>query len=390
MSALGQVRLVAGREMATRVKDKGFIVSSIVIVLLVVGVMVFQLLAQNSGSTTDIGTVSGGAQVEQALVRAGEQVGTVVTVTELPDGAAARQAVEDGDVAAVLIDGAGDSPQVVVETSQDDAAASIAETAVGALSVARQLGEQGVDLVAAPAISFDVLDPSSADTGPAVVVALLGVVVLYGLLILFGQFVAQGVVEEKSSRVVEILLSTMRPWQLLAGKIVGLGLLGLVQLVLIAVIGVTGALAFDVVDVPGEVIGTVVSVVAWFVLGYAFYASVFAVAASLVSRQEDLGSVLTPTTLLLVVGFVVSVQAAQDPGGTLAAVTSFVPGLSPLVMPVRTAAGEAAAWEVAVTVLLMLVAIAVVVRIGGRVYSGALLRTGGKTKLREALAAERG
>lgn len=390
MSAFGQVRLVAGREMSTRVKDKGFIVSSIVIVLLVLGLMVFQLVSGSSTSTTAVGTVDGGAQVEQALVRAGEQVGTEVTVTELPDEAAARRAVEDGDVEAVLIGGSGDSPRVVVETSADDGAASIAESAVGALSVARQLGEQGVDLVAAPPISYDVLDPDDDGDSTAVLVALLGVVVLYGLLILFGQFVAQGVVEEKSSRVVEILLSTMRPWQLLAGKILGLGLLGLAQLVTIAVIGVVGSLALGVVSVPSAVVPTVVSVVAWFVLGYTFYAAVFAVAASLVSRQEDLGSVLTPTTLLLVVGFIVSLQAAQDPGSTLATVTSFVPGLSPLVMPVRMAAGEAAAWEVAVAVVVMLAAIAVVVRIGGRVYSGALLRTGGKTKLREALAADRG
>ena len=120
------------------------------------------------------------------------------------------------------------------------------------------------------------------------VVAIIGIGVLYGLLILFGQFVAQGVVEEKSSRVVELLLATMKPWQLLAGKIVGLGLLGLAQIVVIAVVGVAGALAFDLVDIPGELIGTAVSVVLWFVLGYAFYAAIFAVAASLVSRQEDL------------------------------------------------------------------------------------------------------
>ena len=225
--------------------------------------------------------------------------------------------------------------------------------------------------------------------GQRIVVAFIGVSVLYGLLLLFGQFVAQGVVEEKSSRVVEMLLSTMRPWHLLAGKILGLGVLGLAQIALIAGAGVTGALAFDLVDVPGDLIGTALSVVAWFVLGYTFYAAVFAAAASLVSRQEDLGEVLTPTTLMLVFAFVVGLQAAGDPGGTLAAVTSYVPGLSPLVMPVRQAAGEAAAWEVGVAVLLMLVAIGLVVRLGGRVYAGALLRTGGRTRIREALRAER-
>ncbi len=351
--------------------------------------MVFQLISGGSGSSTTIGTVDGGTQVEQALVRSGEQVGTDVTVTEFPDVGAARQAVGDGDVDAVLVGGAGDDPQVVVETSRDDAASAIAGTAVGALSVARQLGEQGVQLTPPPAISYDVLDPAAGGDDEAVVVALLGVVVLYALYILFGQFVAQGVVEEKSSRVVELLLATMKPWQLLAGKILGLGVLGLVQIVLIAVIGVTGALALDVVDLPGQLIGTVLTVIAWFILGYALYASIFAAAASLVSRQEDLGSVLTPTTLLLVVGFIVSIQAAQDPGSTLATVTSFVPGMSPLVMPVRMAAGEAAAWEIALSVALMLLAIGLVVRVGGRVYAGALLRTGSKVKIREALAAAR-
>jgi ABC-2 type transport system permease protein len=157
---------------------------------------------------------------------------------------------------------------------------------------------------------------------------------------------------------------------------------------LIAVLGVTGALAFDLVDVPGRLIGTVVAVVCWFVLGYAFYASVFAAAASLVSRQEDLGSVIAPTSTLLVVSFIIAIQAASAPAGTLATVTSFIPGLSPMVMPVRMAAGEAAVWEVALAVLLMLAAIAVVVRIGGRVYAGALLRTTGKVRLREALRSE--
>jgi ABC-2 type transport system permease protein len=136
-------------------------------------------------------------------------------------------------------------------------------------------------------------------------------------------------------------------------------------------------------------VGTAVSVVLWFVLGYAFYAAIFAVAASLVSRQEDLGTVLTPTTLVLVGAFIVGIQAASDPAGTLATVTSYVPGLSPLVMPVRQAAGDVAPWEIALSVLIMVVAIALVVRLGGRVYAGALLRTSGKTKLREALRAER-
>ena len=218
-------------------------------------------------------------------------------------------------------------------------------------------------------------------------IAFLGVAVLYGLLILMGQYVAIGVVEEKSSRVVELLLSTIKPWQLLAGKVIGLGLLGLAQLLVVCVAGLSAAIAFDVVAVPGDAIGTMAQVIGWFVLGYAFYAAVFAAGAALVSRQEDLQSVLLPMITLLVAAFFVAITAAQNPDGLLARITSFVPALSPMVMPVRSAAGNVAWWELVVAVGLMLAAIAAVIRLGGRIYAGALLRMGGgKVKVKDALA----
>jgi ABC-2 type transport system permease protein len=382
------VRLVAGREISTRIRDKGFLVGSAVLIVLILGMLIFQV-AMNSGSdTTRIAVVGGSPAVTEALRAQGDAQGTDVEVVAYDDEAAARTAVEDGDVDAALLSPAGAQPELLVESGGGQTE-RLAQGAVQGMAISQQLAESGVTLQAPPEVDVVALDPNADADLEAAVVALVGVVVLYSLLILFGQFVAQGVVEEKSSRVVELLLATMRPWQLLAGKIVGLGLLGLAQMLVIAVIGIAGALTFDVVSLPGRLIGTVLTVIAWFVLGYAFYASVFAAAASLVSRQEDLGSVITPASLLLVVGFVISIQAAQDPTGTLATVTSFIPGLSPLVMPVRQAAGGAQWWEVVVSVVLMLVSIAAIVRIGGRIYSGALLRTGGKVKLREALQAER-
>jgi ABC-2 type transport system permease protein len=381
------VRLVAAREVSSRIRDKNFIVSSVVIIVLLLGLLAFQVVAGSGDSGSRLGIVGDDGRLGAAVQAQAEAVGVDVEVVDYTDEAAARAAVEDEEVDGVLLDGAGPAPELLV-TGRDATLEALVGGAVSGVAISDRLLEAGVDLQSLPEVAVTPLGGSD-DDGQRVAVAVIGVVVLYGLLLLFAQFVAQGVVEEKSSRVVELLLATMRPWQLLAGKILGLGLLGLGQMVVIGVVGVTAALALDVVEVPGEVIGTVVTVVAWFVLGYAFYASVFAVAASLVSRQEDLGSVLTPASMLLIVGFVVSVQAAGDPGGTLATVTSFVPGMSPLVMPVRQAAGEAALWEVALAVVLMLLAIALAVRLGGRVYAGALLRTSGKTKIREALRAER-
>jgi ABC-2 type transport system permease protein len=382
------VRLVAGREISTRIRDKGFLVGSAVLIVLILGMLGFQVAINSGSDTTRIAVVGGSSAVTEALRAQGNALGTDVEVVPYDDEASARTAVKDGDVDAALLSPAGRQPELLVENDGGQTE-PLVQGAVQGMAISQQLADAGVQLASPPQVDVVALDPDADADLEAAVVALVGVVVLYSLLILFGQFVAQGVVEEKSSRVVELLLATMRPWQLLAGKIVGLGLLGLAQMLVIAVIGIAGALTFDVVSLPGRLVGTVITVIAWFVLGYAFYASVFAAAASLVSRQEDLGSVITPASLLLVVGFVISIQAAQDPTGSLSTVTSFIPGLSPLVMPVRQAAGGAAWWEVVVSVVLMLISIAVIVRVGGRIYSGALLRTGGKVKLREALRAER-
>jgi ABC-2 type transport system permease protein len=382
------VRLIASREISARVRDKNFIISSIVIIVLLVGTLGLQVVLNSGSDTTRVGVV-GDPALEAAIQAQGKALDVDVTVKALDDEDAARAAIEDDDVDGVLIAQEGQEPELLVEQSAGGSLQAVVQGAVAQLSLSEQLASVGISALEVPEVSVTALDPQADQDGQRVVVAIIGIGVLYGLLILFGQFVAQGVVEEKASRVVELLLATMRPWQLLAGKVVGLGLLGLAQIVVITVVGVTGALAFDLVDIPGDLVGTAVGVVAWFVLGYAFYASIFAAAASLVSRQEDLGTVVMPTTLVLVVAFVIGIQAASDPSGTLAVVTSYIPGVSPLVMPVRQAAGDVAVWEIALSVVLMLVAIGLIVRLGGRIYAGALLRTSGKTKIRDALRAER-
>jgi ABC-2 type transport system permease protein len=388
LSSASLVRLVAAREISARVRDKNFIISSVVIIVLLLGSLGLQVALSSGGDEVRIGVVGDSPTLEQALAAQGEALDVDVTVVDLPDDAAARAAIDDDEVDGVLL-AQGEDVELLVEQSAGGSLQAVVQGAVAQLSVAEQLQAAGLASLDVPDVRVTALDPDADEHNQRIAAALIGVGVLYGLLILFGQFVAQGVVEEKSSRVVELLLATMKPWQLLAGKILGLGLLGLAQIVVIAVVGVAGAIGFDLVDIPGDLIGTAVSVVLWFILGYALYAAIFAVGASLVSRQEDLGTVLMPTTLVLVAAFVVGIQASADPDGTLATVTSFVPGLSQMVMPVRQAAGNVPLWEIVLAVVLMLAAIALIVRLGGRIYAGALLRTGGKTKLREALRAER-
>jgi ABC-2 type transport system permease protein len=145
------------------------------------------------------------------------------------------------------------------------------------------------------------------------------------------------------------------------------------------------ATAVNAISVPASALGTIGWVLAWFLLGYAFYSSLFAVAGAIVSRQEELQNTATPLNLLMVGSFLVAfLGAGSNPGSTLATVSSFLPPVAPLVMPVRIAAGEAAAWQVAASVGIMLVSIVAVVLLASRLYEGAVLRTGARVKLGDA------
>ena len=165
---------------------------------------------------------------------------------------------------------------------------------------------------------------------------------------------------------------------------IGLGILGLGQLLALAVFGLAAAGASGALDIDGDVLGAAGLALAWFVVGYAFYGAAFACAASLVSRQEDLQSVLTPLSLLLMIGFFSSFAVASDPDGTFAVVASFIPPLAPMIMPLRIAVGEATTAQIVGAFVVTLGSAAVLIPLAARIYSGAILRTGAAVKLREA------
>lgn len=387
MSSSRIVGLIARREILTRLKDKGFIVSSIFIIVLIMGSVVFQVLIQSGASNVSVGIAGGPQELSSAIEEQAAALGLDAEVIEYDDEAAARQAVADEEIDAAVVDG----ESVIVNESLDDNLGAVINGAVSGLALAERLADEGVDPNLLQPVTLDVtsLQPAADEAGERALVAFVSILLLYTLLIFFGQFIAQGVVEEKASRVIEVLLAAVKPWQLLAGKIIGLGVLAFAQLVIICAAGLGGAIAFDIITVPGAAIATVVQVLGWFILGFTLVAALFAVCGALVSRQEDLQTVLLPMTLILVAALVLAITAGQNPSGALAKVTSFIPALSTMVMPVRVATGSVTWWEIALAIVLMLVAIVAVVRVGGRIYAGALLRKGGRVKLKDALAAER-
>jgi ABC-2 type transport system permease protein len=212
------------------------------------------------------------------------------------------------------------------------------------------------------------------------------VLLLYGQLFGYGIWVASGVIEEKSSRVVEMLLSAIRARQLLLGKIIGIGVLGLAQLLVISGFALTLALATNAIEPElfKTALGTIGLVLGWFVLGFAFYATLFAAAGSLVTRMEELQNVIVPINLTILVSFFISIGALQDPNGRLQVIASLLPTSSALAMPVRIVVGAATPWQVALSLFLLIGSTILLVPVAARLYSGAVLRTRGRVKIREA------
>jgi ABC-2 type transport system permease protein len=242
-----------------------------------------------------------------------------------------------------------------------------------------------LDAARATSLQLTALEAAPPDRDQNAAIAFVGVLLLYGQLFGYGIWVASGVIEEKASRVVEMLLSAIRARQLLLGKIVGIGVLGLAQLVFIAsfAIGlaiVTGAIK----DVGATALGAVGLVIAWFILGFAFYATLFAAAGSLVTRMEELQNVIVPINLTILVSFFISIGALQDPNGRLQVIASLLPTSSALAMPVRIVLGAAPAWQIALSLTLLIGSTILLVPLAARLYSGAVLRTRGRVKIREA------
>jgi len=209
---------------------------------------------------------------------------------------------------------------------------------------------------------------------------------LYISMLVYGQLVAAGVIEEKSNRIVEILLTTVRPWQLLLGKIAGIGLLALAQVAAVAVVGVVMAAATRVVTVPTVGVAVAVGGGVWLVLGYLMYAFAFAAAGSMVSRQEDVSSVSMPVILVLVAAWVITLSVVPySPSSTATTVLSLIPLMSPLVMPVRIATGDISLWQAVVGVVLAIATIYVLAAVSGRIYRNSVLRMGGRVRLGQAL-----
>ncbi|BAH53327.1 ABC transporter permease [Rhodococcus opacus] len=391
LSPARAIGLVARREFLTQVAKKSFVISNVIILLAIVGgIVAYSLFSGGDEDRATIGLV-GDQSLAPVLVATGEQTGTPVDVVPAAGEQAARDEVSSGDLDVALIPGTDGSVTAVTESELSSGLRTVIDAAVIQQAQAGALAAQGVDpaeLAAATGravVTVDALDPPDPEKGQRVALSVAVVVLLYMQIMMFGMYVAMGVVEEKSSRVVELLLSTLRPLQLLWGKVIGIGAVGLVQLTAYGVAGVAAGLATGVLTVTGTALGVLAGTLGWFVLGFAFFAVLYAAAGSMVSRQEDVNATASPLMVLIVIMFFSAFSSVSNPDGTLSNVLSWIPPFSAILMPLRIAAGVASPVQVVVTIALMLAVTAALSVLAAKIYQRSILRIGKVVSWKEAL-----
>ncbi len=381
------VRLVAKRELNARLRTRSFVVSTAVMLLLLLGYVTLQVFLAHDRSTTKV-ALAGQAQGIATQLENNDRNLRIVLVQSESDG---LTQVRDGDVDA-LVSGSASRPRVTVESNLD----SKLRTALDAIAQQQVLDAQLYSANLDPAAVHQAVSATHADVqaleladpqaGTKLVTGIVVAILLYVSIMTYGMFVAQGVVEEKSSRVVEILLATVRPVHLLLGKVIGLGLVGLTQLAILAVAGLVAGGVSGVFSISSVALGTLGWGLVWYLLGFLLYAMLYGAAGALVSRQEDTQAVVGPVNIALVIGFVAGINLlTQAPQGAATRIVSLIPLLSPVLMPARIALGTVEAWEIALSLVLTVALIAVVTWAGARVYRNGVLRVGSRVRLADAL-----
>jgi len=348
--------LVAEREIRMRLRSKSFLVSTGILLLLVVGSIVAMSIFGANQSLPKIAAVGSAVTAVEAT--------EAFDVTEAATVEEAEALVRDESVEAAVVPSEGAVGLTVIGLDEEP------RSVVSLLSVAPQV---------------EILEPSDQNPGIVYLVAIAFGALFLSSALTFGMMIAQSVVEEKQTRIVEILMATIPVRALLAGKIVGSSILAFGQIVLIALFAGIGLLATGQNILLGEIGPSIVWFIVFFAAGFVMLAAMFAAAGALVSRQEDMNVTITPITTLLMVPYFLVIFFYDNP--LVLAIMSYVPFSAPVGMPLRVFLGLAEWWEPLLSLVILLASTVAIILVGSRIYENGLLRMGAPVKLKDALKA---
>jgi ABC-2 type transport system permease protein len=382
--------LVARRELAVRTRSVAFRVSTIILVVAAVaGIAIAAALAGGPQRFTVAVTKQAPPGVA-ALVRAdGGAAGLQVTAVPAVGRAAAVHLVERGK-AAVAVAARG---EIIWKAGPSSALQPVLAAAVQRAIITQRAAGLGVPagaaarLLAPVRVTVTQLHPQSQRT-PRMLVAYISVLLLFMAIAVYGGYVLTGVVEEKSTRVVEVLLSRVPSASLLGGKITGIGLAGLAQFLTVAAAAAATLLVTRPAGVPPGTVSAIPMLVLWFVLGFAFYSTLYGSLGSLASRSEDAQAAAGPVIAVVAGTYFLAILAIANPAASWVTIVSMLPPTAPIIMPLRAALVGVPAWQMAAAVILLLAAIYGLLRAGARLYRNAVLHTGARLRLRDAWSGE--
>jgi ABC-2 type transport system permease protein len=377
------VFLVARREVRMRLRSRVFIGGTIVMaVLVVVGIIAASLLAGKTNPVR-IGFSGGSQALERSFTTTAAALGVPVTVSDIADVSAGKAQVTAGTLD-VLVIGSSTAPTAVAK----DAVPSNVESALSLAAEAARLSDAGLSSTAVKSamalVPIQLLQPPNSKDNESLFAALALGIILWIALGQYGNMVAQSVVEEKATRIMEVLLATIRPSLLLAGKVIGIGIVGLVQLTVVGAAALVAVRVTNVAAIPAFGVASILGDIFWFLLGFLFYATAYAAVASLVSRQEEVQSAVAPISIFQIAGYLLMYAALPNPSGPLATVCSLLPPFAPILMAVRMAASDVPFWQVGLAAALDLASIVGLTWLAGRMYTNAAMRIGARVRFMDA------
>lgn len=389
MNGWRSILLVADRDFRERVSSRAFQMSTAITLLFVIGwIVVPAIFFDNEPETWKIGVVGEEPAGLTTAVETAAGHQAIVEPVVFDSRADAETAIEAGQVQ-VAVDSAG---TILVDNGTSDQMQAAVITGLATIEIADRADELGIEVTEIAELftggyEVESVDPpGAADSESNRVFAFFVTVILFMSIVTYGSWILIGVIEEKTNRVVEVVLGALRPHHLLAGKVIGIGVLGIAQILLIGIVAMILLPLQDAFEVPSAAGSVLAWAFIWYVLGFAFYAVAYAAAGSLVSRQEEAQNAAFPLTMMLMVAYFVATFSITGENPVLM-VTSLLPMFAPMTMPLRIAGGDVAAWELALSLFLMLISIYGLVRFAGRVYAGGLLQGAGRVKWKEAFRA---
>jgi len=391
----GDVAMISAREIRERLRGRVLRVGTLIILGVIAAAIVIPVLDKSTSTPEHVGVVGPVTALQAELIRSSStEVGTDFTLLHVASVAAARAKLRAGQLDFVIVEGRKLMVLAAISPTDSSTNAQLVEALAKNLGIARAIVDAGISAAQASAVltakSLPVLalERGSPTKSPVHSVSIFGLVIVFVMLTQYNTWILMGVMDEKSSRVVEVLLAAVRPMQLLAGKVLGIGLVAFAQATLILAFALLLGDAVGSSFLHGTGSATLAATLLWLVLGYAFYCWVYAAAGSTVERQDQVQSLAFPLSLPIIFGYIMAITTVSTGSASgLFKVLAYVPPTAPFAMPVLVGFGEVTWWEFAGSALISIGCTVVVARVASTIYRRAILRTGRRVQLRELFSA---